>query len=837
MDVSVKEMSGVTGDDWTSQLTEQMKAKISEAVGKALENSLSHYIDRLQTTIVPVVDDMMAELKDSILQEIEERRVLDMNPSSVKKSKSNKAPKKGVTKSVLYQCKFCGKIHKGTCGKPRHKKPKRPERLGTKDVTDTMSDAQKSRTRSFYITATEAKAEPDVISGSMQREISSFFQRQPSNVESSSSSSKPLKIDMDNLPWDPSERKPISSYHPSQKDEIRRAYLLRGPCQPQGKKDDFPQTQVGNGDRLRRFNPKCGQNDAFVSEGVRCWHKKEEKLNEHVGKGNNTFHERAVEKGEDLLKEAQSVLVCNKKKSEKERKEYRTRLSASVMIAQGLLNGGLPFRGHDEPEESLYRGHFIEFLKLFGQINEEISKVILSNASRKNQMTAPSIQKDICNCFAEEVLKKIFEELGDDVFSILVDESRDISKKEQMAVVLRYVDKLGFVKERFIGLVHVKETTALSLKHAIDELFARYNLSLGRVRGQGYDGASNMSGEFNDLTNVVGASCKRIDLLRESQRERLQEPGNQEMSIARAGDIRWSSHEKTLLRLLTLYPCVLDVLEYIETSAWDKIHKAQAYGLQLYVKSYKFVFYLHLMKHILGVTNLLCVALQRKNQDIINAVELVRSTKEELQRYRLEGFDSLLKDVTCFCDKYDIEMINMEDEYVDPKYRRKKTNITNRHHFEVNNFNTVLDMQIQELGNRFNELAEMYPRDFTFDEKDDLTDELGHYIRNVKKDSRFNNLNGISDLAKKMVETRKHIDYQLVYRLMKLSLVLPVATTSVERSFSSVKHVKTELRNRMGDGYMNDACICYVEREFLQQVSVENVMQRFQKMKPRREQL
>ena len=165
MDVSVKEMSGVTGDDSTSQLTEQMKAKISEAVGKALENSLSQYIDRLQTTIVPVVDDMMAELKDSILQEIEERRVLDMNPSSVKKSKSNKAPKKGVTKSVLHQCKFCGKIHKGTCGKPRHKKSKCPERLGTKDTTDTKSDAQKSRTKLFYITATEAKAEPDVVSG------------------------------------------------------------------------------------------------------------------------------------------------------------------------------------------------------------------------------------------------------------------------------------------------------------------------------------------------------------------------------------------------------------------------------------------------------------------------------------------------------------------------------------------------------------------------------------------------------------------------------------------------------------------------------------------------
>ena len=102
---------------------------------------------------------------------------------------------------------------------------------------------------------------------------------------------------------------------------------------------------------------------------------------------------------------------------------------------------------------------------------------------------------------------------------------------------------------------------------------------------------------------------------------------------------------------------------------------------------------------------------------------------------------------------------------------------------------------------------------------------------------RFANLNGVSDLAKCMVETRKNINYPLVYHLIKLSLVLPVATASVERSFSSMKHLKTELHNRMGDGYLNDACLCYIEREFLQQVSVEDVMQRFQKMKPRREQL
>ncbi|XP_076961179.1 uncharacterized protein LOC143637745 [Bidens hawaiensis] len=114
-------------------------------------------------------------------------------------------------------------------------------------------------------------------------------------------------------------------------------------------------------------------------------------------------------------------------------------------------------------------------------------------------------------------------------------------------------------------------------------------------------------------------------------------------------------------------------------------------------------------------------------------------------------------------------MVNMEAVYVDPKNRRKKTGITNHQYYVVNNFNMVLDMQIQELGNRFNEvttdlliymsslspflnfgafdklnllkLAEMYPCDFNFDEKDKLIYELGNYIA-VKDDTRFDDFNG-----------------------------------------------------------------------------------------------
>jgi len=118
-------------------------------------------------------------------------------------------------------------------------------------------------------------------------------------------------------------------------------------------------------------------------------------------------------------------------------------------------------------------------------------------------MVAHEIQMDIVECFAKEILQSILQELGDDVFCLLVDESRDVSCKEQMAVVLRYVDKCGIVKERFVGLVHVAETSSSCLKPSIDSLLAKFKLSLKQVRGQGYDGASNMRGEFNGLQSLI----------------------------------------------------------------------------------------------------------------------------------------------------------------------------------------------------------------------------------------------------------------------------------------------------------------------------------------------
>ncbi|XP_071739281.1 uncharacterized protein [Rutidosis leptorrhynchoides] len=134
-------------------------------------------------------------------------------------------------------------------------------------------------------------------------------------------------------------------------------------------------------------------------------------------------------------------------------------------------------------------------------------------------------------------------------------------------------------------------------------------------------------------------------------------------------------------------------------------------------------------------------------------------------------------------------------------------------------------------------LSEMYPMDFNQTERDHLKRELDVYYEVVRRDDRFLNLKGLADLARLMVDTEKHISFHYVYRLLKLTLVLPVATATVERCFSTMKLVKSDLRNRMNDEYLNWCLLGAIEREALTSVTDEEVMDRFQRMKSRRGQL
>ena len=107
----------------------------------------------------------------------------------------------------------------------------------------------------------------------------------------------------------------------------------------------------------------------------------------------------------------------------------------------------------------------------------------------------------------------------------------------------------------------------------------------------------------------------------------------------------------------------------------------------------------------------------------------------------------------------------------------------------------------------------------------------------MRVSKQFLGLKNIGDLAQKMVETKKNCVYPLVYRLITLALILPVVTATVERVFSAMNVIKNRLRNRMGDQWMNDNLLVYIEKDIFNSLDNEVIMQRFQGMKTRRGQL
>ncbi|CAM8986655.1 unnamed protein product [Rhodiola kirilowii] len=96
-----------------------------------------------------------------------------------------------------------------------------------------------------------------------------------------------------------------------------------------------------------------------------------------------------------------------------------------------------------------------------------------------------------------------------------------------MSLVLRFVDTDGCIKERFFGLLHVKDTASLTLKNGIFRcslviilILSLYEgkvmmLSLVVVSKEVYH-VQHFFEKLNFIVNIVSASCKRNDQLRDA---------------------------------------------------------------------------------------------------------------------------------------------------------------------------------------------------------------------------------------------------------------------------------------------------------------------------------
>uniref|UniRef100_A0A453K6X5 HAT C-terminal dimerisation domain-containing protein n=1 Tax=Aegilops tauschii subsp. strangulata TaxID=200361 RepID=A0A453K6X5_AEGTS len=455
----------------------------------------------------------------------------------------------------------------------------------------------------------------------------------------------------------------------------------------------------------------------------------------------------------------------------------------------------------------------------------------------------------------------------------MVDEARDESKKEQMALVLRFPSTEGFIQERFLDVIHVTDTTALTLKKAICKVLSDNNLNVQDIRGQGYDGASNMRGEWNGLKALILNDCPyayyvhcmahqlQLALVVASREvhdvHNFFQNANFIINVVSALTKR---NDELLANKAAEIAREIELGELDTGKGKNQIGTLQrpggdAVGALKIIMSFDFVFILHLMEKIMKITDVLCQTLQKKSLDILNALDLVSTTKVLLGKLREDGWDPLLQEVQSFCLKHEIDIPDLNSRYVDvTKSRKKHDNTTTLHHYRADVFNVAIDQKMVELNDRFGvqntelltlcasldprhdsfdvsnicTLVEIfYPADFSSQERAHLESQLPHFQLDVCNHPELKSSPSLADLTIGLFKTGKAATYSMVDRLLRLVITLPVSTATTERAFSAMKLVKTRLRNRMGDDFLRHYMVVYIGKEIAAKITSDEIINLF----------
>jgi len=235
----------------------------------------------------------------------------------------------------------------------------------------------------------------------------------------------------------------------------------------------------------------------FIDKGFSCWYNIQSQLREH---SKSKRHVSALVGWVDFKAVSagrkQSIAAVIDSNRSEEIRQNRAHLKSMLNVTSPLGRQGLPFRGHSENDEATNKGNFLETADLLAA---ESGKTGLRQDRRYGQYSSPESQNEMINVFEEKIKNIIAEEVKEaGYFSILVDETKDLSEKEQLAILVRYTLH-GDIKERAIGTYHMKDLSAESLAAAICKELSSQGIDMQLCVGQCYDGASVMRGSVRGV--------------------------------------------------------------------------------------------------------------------------------------------------------------------------------------------------------------------------------------------------------------------------------------------------------------------------------------------------
>uniref|UniRef100_H3A0I4 DUF4371 domain-containing protein n=1 Tax=Latimeria chalumnae TaxID=7897 RepID=H3A0I4_LATCH len=510
------------------------------------------------------------------------------------------------------------------------------------------------------------------------------------------------------------------------------------------------------------------------------------------------------------------------------------------------------FSGGMMRHDSSNKGNYIEILELVASTQPNLFNRL---RSRYGHYTSHQYQNDLIHSAAEVLRESIVEEVRQaKYFSVLVDETKDVSKKEQLCLLLHYHRK-GIIQERALGCFHIENLNAQSVSNLIIQEVQHLKFDVNYTVAQCYDAASVLSGHLTgvqtqiweqiphtiyvhcqahklnlviaDITQCqevftfaqeqyifLSSSYKYYELFVKAQ----QDLGQRILELGRLCETHWSCRYNSLQTLHARYGTVLETLEAISLQRADGVSTITARGLSKRLKSYSFLRLL-VLERIFKILNSASEELQSKDLNISSALELVTSNVTALKEVR--SSESKWKEL---CDEP--ENIAKELEIAIPSQAAAIVTLgqSNMHdvpkssqeYIKANFYSPVLDRILAESDRRFTSnsswlsaLTACNPNSESFLDYNKLN--LDAELEAAKMHTAPQKLTSIFEFRNIMNELPSA--YKSSLSIVDIVLSLPVPAASNERYFSVLKRVKDCLRSTMADGRLSDILLLASECE------------------------
>uniref|UniRef100_A0A1Y1MVW0 DUF4371 domain-containing protein n=1 Tax=Photinus pyralis TaxID=7054 RepID=A0A1Y1MVW0_PHOPY len=423
-------------------------------------------------------------------------------------------------------------------------------------------------------------------------------------------------------------------------------------------------------------------------------------------------------------------------------------LERVINVTLTLAENNVSFRG---AHESLYdgdnnRGNFLNIIKLLA-IYDPVLQELLSKDKNSVKYLSPTIQNEIIELLATEVKTKLIGQINESpFFSIIMDTTQDIAKVDQVSFVIRFVHLIKDADT--VNIVHDAE----DMVNQLLSFFEKNNLSVEKLRAQGYDGAANMSGIYNGLQakilekqpNALYVHCTahNLNLVINDSIKISRELHNfydtveclyaffahsikrwamlmetfesKKHTMKRLCPTRWSSRYDSLHSMRFHYREILQVLTKLSLTSSKVTEQSEALALKKKLENFETVVIIVMEYKILSITKIVTNALQSKNQDIERASKLLKSAKEDISRIR-ENFSEIVNEAADSARSWGIQ-----PHFKNSRLRRVKKQfdelssderLTNsQENFRVSVFNLTLDVIISQIENRFKGLNSIVER-------------------------------------------------------------------------------------------------------------------------------